>query len=1097
MAVTCFNGQFSFKQDKLARLGDRAKEPGCAITDPEAFANSPFMQRMRLIDEAAGIKFSKRDQKRKQTDPSFNPKDTDFDAPKSHKYDRAMNYYKTLGVDEYATQEEVRKAYKRLSLVYHPDKTSGLPNDLKEEYSHIFMELKNAYQTLTDNPTRRQYDRDRDKDLAASEIEGWKLKERAQFDALAMLAKLKEDPTVSKGPTTIIDINLWCRLEKFVWGGQKTIERNRRVKQKKISDVWKQETKSFRIDVPKGAPEPFIAEFRHQGDQHDDLRPDTLRFHVRAKEHEQVVRCGVGKADLRVTQKVLLDQSAIDEPFIRIKTDTIRGRCVFLWGVNPFFKCASGAGDLRIRILGEGASEGGALHILARVGCTLWERTREEREFEELEGSFLARHQLGRTEEAEVNPTLRLRSERRARDVQDSEVTLSSMGEPMSLFTRPSCSLSFYSTLEREAIDHIAKEGILSSSSGTGPAMFAICVSSSTCSKGKAHRDWERLQTRLFPLLQHTCFRLLRPARNVMPRSLLADPPICVEGEVVGDGCRGELPMPWQRLGVEAFRRGDYWLAMGFYSKCLEELSEDEPYFSPQDRELNRDDLARVMANRAACFIRVSHYDAALQDAKHAAKLRPKWAKPWSRIGLAATKLGLAEALQAYRRAVEFEPTDEHVRSLAEVARRSAGQGEEAAHASKEEGNVSMRSKEWGSAVAAYTIGLARLPPEGGEDGVVFLRAVLLGNRSAAFSQLRRWASAVADGEAAVACKSDFCRARCRLGVALLGAQRCEEAYTQFAKVLKEEDDNAIARRGRQECLSEMILWRSVRAKARQSRRFCDMERPRGFRILAISDVHFDHKQNEEWAHSIDDAAFQEDVLIVAGNVADTKVAVIRGLTTLKSKFRRVFYTVGNHEMSIHPAEAERYPDSIAKLQAIFEACDEIGVDVTPSAVCKNVYVVPLLSWYNAEFDQEDPWPADGRFDPHCKWPVDPDDQVWRYMLKMNEVNLALPYHGDIITFSHFLPRRELPWRAEVGKKIVKSVGCERIDEQLRAVRSSLHVFGHTHVRYNDRIQGLMYVQQPVGYASERMHLSGGPTQLMQVYDRGSVCARLVDCVGA
>eukprot|EP00438_Fugacium_kawagutii_P016919 Skav236276 [mRNA] locus=scaffold2289:158981:160300:+ [translate_table: standard] len=56
-------------------------------------------------------------------------------------------------------------AYKKLSLVYHPDKTAGMGAEQKEEpvaqnakvYAAIFIELKNAYLTLSDNPTRRQY----------------------------------------------------------------------------------------------------------------------------------------------------------------------------------------------------------------------------------------------------------------------------------------------------------------------------------------------------------------------------------------------------------------------------------------------------------------------------------------------------------------------------------------------------------------------------------------------------------------------------------------------------------------------------------------------------------------------------------------------------------------------------------------------------------------------------------------------------------------------------------------------------------------------------------------------------------------------------
>lgn len=361
--------------------------------------------------------------------------------------------------------------------------------------------------------------------------------------------------------------------------------------------------------------------------------------------------------------------------------------------------------------------------------------------------------------------------------------------------------------------------------------------------------------------------------------------------------------------------------------------------------------------------------------------------------------------------------------------------------------------------------------------------AILRGNRSAAFLRVREFSAAIEDAEAAVKARPDFAKAHCRLGTALLGSQRCEEAYVAFARAAKLDDTSKCASQGRQQCLAEMLLWRSLRARTRLERNcFLDMKRPsHSTRIFAVSDIHFDHRINEDWAHDIDDAAFQEDVLIVAGDVADTKVAVVRGLTTLRSKFRRVFYTPGHHEMIIHPAEAERYPDSIAKLQAILEACDELGVDTMPAAVCEGCYIVPLFSWYNAEFDERDPWPAlNANVDTLCKWPMDAESQVWRYMLKLNEAHLGLPYHGTVITFSHFLPRRELPFKEEYGKPLIKSVGCEGIEEQLRAVRSKAHIFGHSHCKCIKSMNGVTYAQMPIGYSTERsVYDKEGPPLLM------------------
>lgn len=294
--------------------------------------------------------------------------------------------------------------------------------------------------------------------------------------------------------------------------------------------------------------------------------------------------------------------------------------------------------------------------------------------------------------------------------------------------------------------------------------------------------------------------------------------------------------------------------------------------------------------------------------------------------------------------------------------------------------------------------------------------------------------------------------------------------------------------KGRNTCLKEMVAWKSASATARYQNRFwLDLRRPKGStRIFAISDLHFDQKCNEDWAHAIDDIAFLDDVLIVAGNVADTKVGMARALTTLKSKFRRVFYTVGNHEMQIATSEFARYPDSIAKLSEIFSTCDELGIDVFPAPVCEGVLVVPLLSWCSAEFDHEDPFPdPNSNFNRRCSWPMDPDLQVWKYMMKLNESFLSFQGYETVITFSHFLPRQGLPFD-KTRKNAVKAVGCDMIDEQARALKSKLHVYGHGRVRYAQMHSGVRYVSPPIGFEADwpKDH----PPRLMLVHTGKSLC---------
>src|SRR5271167_2656190 len=66
----------------------------------------------------------------------------------------AKKYYETLGVSETATQEEIKKAYRKLALKWHPDK--NLHN--KTEAEKKFKEIAEAYEILGIKELRKRYD---------------------------------------------------------------------------------------------------------------------------------------------------------------------------------------------------------------------------------------------------------------------------------------------------------------------------------------------------------------------------------------------------------------------------------------------------------------------------------------------------------------------------------------------------------------------------------------------------------------------------------------------------------------------------------------------------------------------------------------------------------------------------------------------------------------------------------------------------------------------------------------------------------------------------------------------------------------------------
>ncbi len=64
------------------------------------------------------------------------------------------DYYEVLGVGRSVTQEEIKKAYRKLALQHHPDKHKG---DKKAEEK--FKEIGEAYEVLSDPQKREAYDR--------------------------------------------------------------------------------------------------------------------------------------------------------------------------------------------------------------------------------------------------------------------------------------------------------------------------------------------------------------------------------------------------------------------------------------------------------------------------------------------------------------------------------------------------------------------------------------------------------------------------------------------------------------------------------------------------------------------------------------------------------------------------------------------------------------------------------------------------------------------------------------------------------------------------------------------------------------------------
>lgn len=64
-----------------------------------------------------------------------------------------MNLYDTLGVPRTATSDEIKRAYRKLAMKFHPDRNPG-----DHEAAENFKRVQEAYDTLSDSNSRARYD---------------------------------------------------------------------------------------------------------------------------------------------------------------------------------------------------------------------------------------------------------------------------------------------------------------------------------------------------------------------------------------------------------------------------------------------------------------------------------------------------------------------------------------------------------------------------------------------------------------------------------------------------------------------------------------------------------------------------------------------------------------------------------------------------------------------------------------------------------------------------------------------------------------------------------------------------------------------------
>lgn len=138
------------------------------------------------------------------------------------------SYYDILQVPKGASDEQIKRAYRKLALKYHPDKNQG-----NEEANKRFAEINNAYEVLSDGEKRNIYDRYGEEGLkqhAASGGRGGGMGMNIQ-DIFSQFfgggGGMEEEEKIPKGDDVVVELD--ASLEDLYMGGSLKVWREKNI----------------------------------------------------------------------------------------------------------------------------------------------------------------------------------------------------------------------------------------------------------------------------------------------------------------------------------------------------------------------------------------------------------------------------------------------------------------------------------------------------------------------------------------------------------------------------------------------------------------------------------------------------------------------------------------------------------------------------------------------------------------------------------------------------------------------------------------------------------------------------------------------------
>jgi predicted phosphodiesterase len=238
-------------------------------------------------------------------------------------------------------------------------------------------------------------------------------------------------------------------------------------------------------------------------------------------------------------------------------------------------------------------------------------------------------------------------------------------------------------------------------------------------------------------------------------------------------------------------------------------------------------------------------------------------------------------------------------------------------------------------------------------------------------------------------------------------------------------------------------------------------------RVFALSDIHIDYNANAKWIESLSLAEYKNDVLILAGDVTDIQKLLDWGLNMFTKRFKKVLFVPGNHELWVIRENGEK--NSLQKFDDVCAVVKSTGASMEAFHE-QGVSIIPLLGWYDYSFGEPSNELKSTWMDYcSCRWPTGLTDQdIAARFIALNDGQNSVA-GNKVITYSHFLPRIDLmpEFIPSMHRILYPVLGSVQLERQLRKLKPDIHVYGHSHVNRQVKIDDVLYINNAFGYPSE------------------------------